>query len=331
VRQKRGFTLIELLIAMGVLAVIAVYLLETFTVNNRNYVALDQAIEAQQNMRAVADLIERDVRHAGFMVPPGGAICGIDATDGPDTLYVSDHEAIDPGDDIVSYQGAKITGGASSGNVSTGAPISLALDSKIIEPSSPVRAAYDTNSDGTNDSDFMRYGGVIVMDRNDPSRGVACGRIRVVSVAFNVIAVEFLSGTLGNLTGAADLVAIPAVEYRVEDGSLLRNGFRLARGVEDLQIAYLFDLDGDGAIASSEVRGAAGGTAYVARNQSVEDLREVRISFVARTRKEDPKFHAGSFQALENRAEVPGNDGYRRRVHTSTIMPRNLVNRMNTV
>jgi len=331
VKHIRGFTLIELLIAMGVLAIISVYLLETFTVNNRNYVALDQAIEAQQNMRAIADLIERDVRHAGLMVPPGAAICGIDSTNGPDTLYVSDHEAIDPGNDIVSYHGAKITGGASSGNVSTGAPMSLALDSKILEPPSPVRAAYDINHDGTNDSDFLTGGGVIVMDHNDPGRGVACGRIRIVSAAFNLISVEFLSGTLGNLTGAADLVAIPAVEYRVINGVLLRNGLALARGVEDLQIAYSFDLDGDGAIVTSEIRGAAGGTAYVAKNQSVEKLREVRISFVARTRKEDPQFHAGSFQALENRAAVPGNDGFRRRVHTSTIMPRNLVNRMNTV
>jgi type IV pilus assembly protein PilW len=329
VRSSRGFTLIELMIAMGVLAVVAVYLLETFTVNNRNYVALDQTIEAQQNMRAIADLIERDVRHAGFMVPESAGVCGIDVTDGPDTLYVSDHEAIDPGDDIVSYEGARITGGAT--NVSTGSVIILVLDSVIIEPPSPVRAAYDTDGDGTNDSDFQRDAGVIVIDGNNPDRGVACGRVTAVDAANDRIAVEILSGTLGTLAGSARLEAVPAVEYRVAGGVLYRNGLALARGVEDLQIAYLFDFDGDNAVASDEVRGDAGGTAYVAKNQSAEDLREVRINFVARTRIEDPRFHGGSFQELENRAEVAGNDGYRRRVHTSTIMPRNLVNRMNTV
>ena len=329
-KSIRGFTLIELMIAMGVLAVIAIYLLETFTVNNRNYVALDQTIEAQQNMRAIADLIERDVRHAGFMLPPAAAICGIDSTNGPDSLYVSDYEAIDPGDDIVSYTGAKIIGGATN-DVSTGAVIALALDSKIIEPPSPSRGAYDTSNNGTNDSDFQQGAGVIVMDRNDPGRGVACGQVRIVAANVNVIAVEILSGTLGTLTGAADLVVVPAVEYRVAGGVLFRNGLQLARGVEDFQVAYLFDFDGDGAIAANEVRGDAGGTAYVAKNQSVEDLREVRINFVARTRIEDPRFDAGSFQALENRTAVTGNDGFRRRVYTSTIMPRNLVNRMNTV
>jgi len=281
-------------------------------------------------MRAIADLIERDVRHAGFMVPQAASICGIDSTGGPDTLYVSDYAAIDPGDDIVSYPGAKITGGATN-DVSTGAVLSLALDSRIIEPPSPVRAAYDTNNNGTNNSDFQKDGGVIVLDRNNPGRGVACGRIQTVATNFDVIAVEILSGTLGALTGTADLVVVPAIEYRVDGDVLFRNGVRLTRGVEDLQIAYLFDFDGDGAIASNEVRGDAGGTAYVAKNQSVEDMREVRINFVARTRIEDPRFDAGSFQALENRAAVAGNDGYRRRVYTSTIMPRNLVNRMNTI
>ncbi len=330
VKSNRGFTLIEMLIAMGVLAVIAVYLLETFTVNNRNYVALDQTIEAQQNMRAVADIIERDVRHAGFMVPEAAAICGIDSTSGPDTLYVSDYEAIDPGDDIVSYEGARITSGATD-NVSTGSVISLVLDSVIIEPPSPVRAAYDTNDDGTNDSDFQEDAGVIVIDRNNPGRGVACGQVRVVDAANDKIAVEILSGPLDTLVGTASLEAVPAVEYRVAGGVLLRNGLKLARGLEDLQIAYLFDFDGDNEIAASEIRGASGGTAYVAKNQSVEDLLQVRINFVTRTRKEDPRFHAGSFQAKENRAAIAGNDGYRRRVHTSTILPRNLVNRMNTI
>jgi prepilin-type N-terminal cleavage/methylation domain-containing protein len=280
VKRTHGFTLIELLIAMGVLAVVAVYLLETFTVNNRTYVAFDQTIEAQQNMRAIADLIERDVRHAGFMVPEGAAVCGIDSTNGPDTLYVSDHDAIDPGNDVVSYPGARITGGA-AGNVGGGVVVALALDSVIIEPPSPTRPAYDTNSDGTNDSDFQQDAGAIVFDRNDPGRGVACGRVVAVAAGSNAIAVEVVSGTLGAVSGTPQLVVVPAVEYRVENGALLRNGLRLARGVEDLQIAYLFDING-----TKESRGAGGGTPdYVARNQSVEDLLEVRISFVTRTRR----------------------------------------------
>jgi len=328
VASRSGFSLIELMVAMAILAAVAVYMLETFTVNNRNYVALDQTIEAQQNMRAIADMIERDVRHAGLMLPEASGVCGIDSTSAPDVLYVTDHEAIDPGDDILSYDGGRITGGVT--NVAAGNAI-LVLDSVIMEPPSPTRPAYDTNGDGTPDSDFQKNAGVIIADRLNPDRGVSCGQVLGIDAANNRIGVKILSGSLGTLVGAAELIAVPAIEYRVQNGVLFRNGLAMARGVEDLQVAYLFDLDGDGVVASSEVRGATSGTAYTAKNQSVEDLRQIRINFVVRTRVEDPQFHAGALPAIENHPAVAGTDGFRRRIHTTTIMPRNLVNRMETV
>jgi type II secretory pathway component PulJ len=316
------------MIAMGVLAVTAVYLLETFTVNNRNYVALDQTIEAQQNMRAIADLIERDVRHAGFMVPEASAVCGIDDTNGPDILYVSDYEAIDPSNDILSYTGARIT--AAAGNV--GGDVTFTVDSLMLEPLNPARPAYDANADGTNDSDFQRNGGAIVADRNNPGRGVACGRVFSVNVTTRQVRLTALSGGLGAGGGTPELILVPATEYRIDNQLvLLRNGLPIAKNVEDLQVAYFFDLDGDSLISGNEARGAGTGTGYTPSLLSVEDLREVRINFVARTRLEDPQFPTGSFKATENRNAVGGTDGFRRRVHTSTIMPRNLVNRMNVL
>jgi prepilin-type N-terminal cleavage/methylation domain-containing protein len=320
VRRDDGFTLIELMVAMGILAVAAVYLLETFTVNQRSYTVLDQTVESQQNLRAIADLIDRDVRHAGMMVPEAAAICGVDSTSGPDLLYLSDYEAVDPGNDVLSYNGARILTGTPSG---TG--ITLGLNSLIIEPS-PSRPFYDTNADGTNDSDFQRGGGVIVADRRNPGRGVACGSITAVNAGSNSIGVDFASGALGTGSPPTELVAVPAIEYRINGQSeLRRNDLPLAKGIEDLQIAYLFDTDGDNVI--DDVRGVAGAN-YDPSTRSIEDLREVRINFVARTRGEDPRFPTGQFIARENRTPVTTADGYRRRLHTSTIMPRNLVNRM---
>jgi hypothetical protein len=171
---------------------------------------------------------------------------------------------------------------------------------------------------------------VILLDRDNPARGVLCGRVVSVNIGAESVRITVVSGALGAVgAGTPDPVLIPATEYRVDNQLILRrNGLALARGVEDLQVAYLFDFDGDNAIAANEIRGDAGGTAYVANAQSIEDLRQLRINFVARTRTEDERFNAGSFQATENRVPVAGNDGYRRRVHTSTILPRNLVNRM---
>jgi len=326
--RRGGFSLIELMITMGVLAIISVYLMETFTVNNRNYTALDQTIEAQQNMRAIADLIERDVRHAGMMVPEGSAVCGVDSTTGPDTLYVSDHEAVDPSDDIVSYEGIGIVGAVTG----VSGTVTLSLDSLLVEPNAPSRPAYDTNGDGTNDSDFRVGGGFIAMDLDNPARGVVCGRVTGVNLTNDQITVVATSANLGSVgSGTPDLIVVPAIEYRLDGTTLRRSNTVLAKDVEDLQVAYFFDLDGNNLLASSEGRGAAGGTAYSSGSLNVELLREVRVNFVTRTRLPDPRFPSGAFQNMENRTAVAGNDGYHRRVHTASVMPRNIVNRLNVL
>jgi hypothetical protein len=51
----------------------------------------------------------------------------------------------------------------------------------------------------------------------------------------------------------------------------------------------------------------------------------VRVNLVTRTRSEDREWTQGRLQATENRAAAGvGSDGFRRRVHTSTVMLRNL-------
>ena len=185
--RRAGFTLMELMVGLAVMGIAVVYMLESVTVGNRTYTVLDQVVESQQNLRAVAKLLEHDLRHAGLMVPVGAAICGVDNTASPDLLYVSDSDAIDPRDDIAPYDGALITGGVT--NV-TGTIVTLGVDSLILEPNPPVRGAYDVNGDGTLDSDFQVGGGVIIMDLEDPGRGTVCGRIDSVSLTGPSITID---------------------------------------------------------------------------------------------------------------------------------------------
>ena len=320
--RRDGFTLIELLISAAVVVIVGAFLMRTFTANHRAYVVVDQVSESQQSMRAVAEVLERDVRHAGFMIPENAAICGFDDTTGPDILYVSDSDAIDPQDDRSTYSGAQITGGF-------GHPTAqLDLSSLIIEPSPPTRAAYDTDGNGTNDSDFQEGGGVIVIDAANPARGSVCGRITDVDVANDSIDVTFVSANLGGLVGVADLRAIPAHEYRIDGTDLERDNMLLSGGVEDLQIAYFFD-DGDLVVEAGEYRGISGAN-YSSQNEEASELREVRVNLIVRTRQEDAHFPEGLPQALENRTfgGTPPNDGFRRRVQTSRMMIRNVGNRI---
>jgi prepilin-type N-terminal cleavage/methylation domain-containing protein len=321
---RHGFTLIELLVAAAVFATVSILFTRAFTVNQNHYVQIDQVVDSQQKLRAISDLMETDIRHAGMMVSESAAICAVDDDNGPDMLYLSDADAIDPGNDKQAYDGAQVQGAVAGVSPGSG---TLIVDTLTIE-NEATRSAYDTDNDGTNDSDFTVNGGVIVVDLLDPSRGSACGRVTSVSPGSNQITVNVISGALGTATGPTRLVLVPAHEYRIDNlGNFLRNGLVLIPGIEDFQVAFFVDLDGDFQVDTGETRGDGTGSDYVASAIDAADLREIRFNLIARAQLADPEFN-GAFLAAENRNPVAGSDGFRRRLHTSTVMLRNVGTRM---
>jgi len=336
-KRRSGFTLIELMIAMAVLLVVVAYLTEMLARQSRAYTVVDQVTEAQQNLRAIADLLEGELRVTGFLVPEGAAVCGVDQTNGADVLYVTDADALDPSSVSLLGVGASIIGGFSG----TGGNESLSLSDKVVD-GNPF---YDIDGDGVAESDFLesvnplRTGGVIVADRKNPGLGVACGIITDVSTGGNTIRVDFTSNGAapGGTPLAAgvpeELVAVPAHVYTVVNNQLLRDGMVLADSVEDLQFAFFYDLNGDGVVdtAPHEYPGSGDAPApYQSRNWDNSILEEIRVNVVIRTRAQDadvvqsPGMAQGSWQITENRVDPGGFDGFRRRVHTSTVRPRNV-------
>ena len=335
-KRRHGFTLIELMIAMAVLLVVVAYLTEMLTRQSRAYTVVDQVTEAQQNLRAIGDLLERELRVSGFMVPEGAAVCGVDQTNGSDVLFVSDADALNPANENQLGIGASVLAGFSG----TGGNEALTLDDVVIDG----LAFYDTDGDGNADSDFLesvnpfRTGGVIVTDRDNPGRGVACGILTNVNPGANTIRVDFTSngaapaGTPLAAGVGGDLVAVPAHVYTVVNAQLLRDGMVLADDVEDLQFALFYDLDEDGVMDGdvAEYPGSENGNIYQSNTWDNSFLTEIRVNIVVRTRNQDadvlqnPGMAQGQWQVTENRIDPGGFDGFRRRVHTAVIRPRNV-------
>jgi prepilin-type N-terminal cleavage/methylation domain-containing protein len=326
---KRGFSLIELLVALGLLSVVMLFVFNSFSYQNATYTVVDQVSEVQQNSNAVGRLIERDIRNAGYMVPPAAAACGIDSTTAPDMLFLSDADVILPADQLTTEYagkelGARITADPSSTGVTT-----LNVDSTIIDGT----ASYDTNADGTNDSDFRVGGGAILIDRGNSARGVSCGLVTAVNPGGLTVTVNLLAvlGTTAPL--AKDLRLVPAHVYQIVTGGgapsrLTRDGVLLAKDVEDVQVAWFFDTNQNSAIDAGEMRGD-GVTAYSNSGITGDQLREIRVNLVTATRTNDPRYKtatAGIGQPRENRtaASSPGADGKHRRVSTATVRLRNL-------
>ena len=321
-RREAGFSLMELMVAAGLTGIVVVYLMQSFSTQQRTYVMLDQVTEAQQSLRAISDLIEREIRLAGFMVDEAGAVCGVDSTSAADSLFVSDASALDPTTATAPAMGARTSTSPAAGNVT----LTLTSGDTVVLDGQP---AYDTNGDGVNDSDFRVGAGAIVYDRNNPSRGAACGTVVAVPSTTSV-RVNFLASALGGVAAGAQLVVVPAHVYQVNNNAqLLRDGLVLSEDVEDLQIAYFFDKDGDLTLDPGENPGIAG-TPYTASAWDNSDLRDVRVNFVVRTRGSDPSFKGGAFQTTENRATPAAttqDSQTRRRVHSTTVRVRNVGNR----
>lgn len=368
-RRRRGFTLIELLVSLAVLGLISFFLTDLLVRQSRTYTVVDDVTETQQNLRAVASLLERELRSTGFLVPEGAAICGYDTGgDGtpdsaPDVLYVSDADALDPaGITSLSTQAADVLSGFGDGDgIET-----LQLSSLVVD----ANPFYDLDGDGVADSDFLytvapaRSGGVIVVDRSNPAAGAACGVITDINLGANTITVDFNVATAPNApggggaapngtvlgAGATDLVAVPAHAYWINPNAangapqLIRDGLVLANDVEDLQIALFYDVDDDGVVdglaagyvpppfhSAIEYPGSAAPNAeYLPGSWDNSNLREVRVTVVARTRSQDPNVLANPnlassvTQGFENRAAGAVPDGFRRRSITLTVRPRNV-------
>jgi type II secretory pathway pseudopilin PulG len=325
-RAREGFTIIELMVASMMMFVIVGYAMGTFTIQHQTYVVVDQISEAQQNTRAIALLLERDARNAGYMVPPEGATCGIDNTASPDVLFLSDADAILPADQLT---GAMVSQelGADVTSITSGTPDAIVVDSLVIDD----QATYDTDADGTADSDFRVGAGIIIVDVGNPGLGVLCGTIVTVStsapwtITANLTAASW-TGTPANPT---DIQAIPAHVYTLTGTTppaLRRNGVLLAKDVEDLQVAWYVD-DGDNVEEANEYDGDKTTNTYDPQGQDGSALRELRVNLVSRTRDNDPRnpTKAGKGQGTENRStNVAAADGRRRRVHTAIMRLRNI-------
>jgi type II secretory pathway pseudopilin PulG len=325
-RTCEGFTIIELMLAAMMMFAIIGYAMGTFTLQHQTYIVVDQVSEAQQNTRAIATLLERDVRNAGFMVPDAGATCGIDNTASPDVLFLSDADAIQTVDQLSGVMVNQELA-ADVVSITSGSPDTIVVDSLVIDD----LATYDTDSNGTADSDFRVGAGIIIVDVANPGLGVLCGTIASVSTSapWTITANLTAASWTGTPSNPTDLQAIPAHVYTLTGSNppaLRRNGVLLAKDVEDLQVAWYLD-DGDNILETDEYDGDKTTNTYNPQGQSGADLRELRVNLVSRTRDHDPRnpTKAGKGQGKENRAtNVAGADGRRRRVHTATMRPRNI-------
>lgn len=74
-KANGGFTLIELMIALAISGIVMGSIYSAYLAQQRTYLAQEQVVEMQQNIRAAMDIMVRQIRMAGYD-PSGAAAAG---------------------------------------------------------------------------------------------------------------------------------------------------------------------------------------------------------------------------------------------------------------
>lgn len=340
--RSRGFTLIELMVSMALFGLIAVGAMTLVMSGARTQAHSARVDLAQNSLRTALDLITRDVLAAAsglkatgtITIPGGTTVNAIDfsGNNEPTTaqfaLGTDKLELYSVDGSTVAQLSTAVAAGASSLSVayeSLGSHVSLGTFVKTTSP-------------------FISYVQVF-----DPNSGLAAFT-QLSNVTGNSATATLTVGTMPAAFAATAYVA-PArhVMYFVDDkffqsattngnSSMLMmlvndtnvaNALPLAEGVEDLQIAYGFDNDGDGVVTE---KGAAANDDEWLYNFPGEtglgtwlpvNLRKVRVTIVATSTSVDTGATMPVRPAEEDHAAGTSTAGFVRRVLRTEIAVRN--------
>lgn len=166
-RRQNGdasaFTLVELLVAMALSGIVGLALYSAFINQSRTYSVQEDVVDMQQNLRAGFDVMEREIRMAGFD-PTGTAGAGIVSAEAEKIVFtldltgsgdVPDGTTDDPNEHL-TYSLYTSSGETRLGRKSTSDPSEY--NKPVVENVTALRFAYayDKNDDGFLETDGGR-------------------------------------------------------------------------------------------------------------------------------------------------------------------------------
>jgi prepilin-type N-terminal cleavage/methylation domain-containing protein len=296
--HRAGFSLIEVMVAVVVMGIVTSQLLLSFSQQHTSSLEHERTIEIQEEARLVLNVIVKDLRSGGFMVPKYTAVASTDGgANASDGLCISDATIIN--DAVLPTSTSKFGGARITNAMGGGASIVTVATSTI-----------DIDGDGTND--FSRGQGLII---GTGTRG-HCAIIKRVAVGFTTTEIEFDPPTIGGFVASSDDSVVPALRYNVNAGTLSRNDIVLSDHIEDLQAEFGIDIDRNGTVEGVE---------FPIDNMDFEEyelVRNVRVHITARETRAEGNFN-GQFPAIANRVAGLADNFKRRRV-TGDVLLRNL-------
>ena len=328
VRCERGFSLIELMIALAMFSIVSLAGFTVLSSGQQNSSMNDEVVKMQQNVRLALELISRDVRMAGFGNPTDPSVVPLTAN-GCSSIITPTNSSTGP--DSVAIITVDQVIGRLTANAPGASPTTLTLDSTT----------------GLSNGDVITLDGVFTTGVTVNSGTQLTFAAPSGSWPSAIQAPMAFNGAAGTGT---QVVRLACVKYSVDttNRQLLRDGVAVVDGIEDLQLAYGVDADGDGKIDDLSGNGSIDCLDLVPNNlahavtnsvgcsgtpgitvssppatATPTTVRLVRISVVGKAGKSDPTYTASSAVSVEDH-NIASTAGYRRRVLTRTVSLRDL-------
>jgi type IV pilus assembly protein PilW len=333
--RARGFTLIEMMISMALFGLIAAGAMALVMAGTRSQAHSSRVDVAQSALRAGIDFITRDVMMAsagastGLITRANGT--AVNAVDFSTTNNNTNNNATTSTDKLDLYL---VDGTVSAESVAAvaGGATSLA----VTYEQSPLSGVFSVASHPFVQVSDLKTA-VVVPLTGVTNVGTTSATLTVGAIPTGV---SFSSNNAYVLPSRHVVYEISKTVFAAQNANLNTsmltmtvNGVGpqpLAEGVEDMQIAYGFDTNGDGLVTEVTPGGSAdddewlynksGDTVLAA--MTIDKLRSIRITLVAKSTSIDSGATFNTIPAYEDHAQITG-DGFIRRVLRTEITVRN--------
>ncbi len=311
-KTEQGFTLVELMISLVLGLIVTGGVVTVFVQSRQSFRVDEQVARMQDEARFALDEIARDVRMANYLAEPlvpaaifpdFGLLVGIDCGVPAQANWIMELT------DAVTGQINSLTGVDNATGATAPASFSC-IGAAEIRPNTDVvgikRVAGDSTAPANlqNGATYIRSNGTFGLMHTQPPVAAVPPPFRDWEYRPRVYYVRNFANAPGD--------GIPALCRKVLTPGAPPSMTTecIAQGIEDLQLEYGLDTDGD-----------ARPNRYLT-NPTLTQLQQVvsaRISLLARTQEVDPRYTDLRTYTVSNAPAYTPNDNFRRRVYSTTV------------
>jgi type IV pilus assembly protein PilW len=330
-RHSRGFSMVELMIAMVITLILLGGIAQIFQSSKKSFTIQDSLGRQQENGRYATDIISTDIRRAGYWggnadvsgvigsesrVAPAAScntgdntwarmierrIFGLNHTQ---TTEIGNYNCVNDGNgytrgDILALRFA-------SPWVMDGSP----ADTRTIKNNSRL---YIRSSLSISDKAGRMFKG---SDKDDTENQMSSGGTLVTERDSELIVHAYYIGPSGQTCNGAQ---VPSLFREILDDNGQPIAQEVAYGVDELQVQYGLDSDGDNSVDTYLDAGDAG----LITNADWSTVIAARFWLLTRAECPETGYTNSNTYTMGDRVYQP-NDDYRRQLYTSTIRLRNL-------